>query len=249
MGNIWMWTSLILGIGCFFLWKRNRWLRLDMKRVERSKVNLSDDLVRTEYLQLSQQIQPHFLFNALNLLLSLARLDRKKELLQALEHLSLFLRSGYAVRPSQVFIESELQQTSHYLAIQQMRFGHRLTVEKICSEHCGRQMIIPYLLQTFVENAFKHGLEKQVGPVRLFVSFTEAGENILLEVKDNGPLKTPLTSYHGGAGLQNLRRRLDLLYGDQSGIELRREGGETLAVAWWPIIVPKKEARKRETER
>lgn len=244
MENIWMWISLFLGVVCFFLWKRNRWLRLDMERVERSKVNLSGELVRTEYLQLSQQIQPHFLFNALNLLLSLARLDRKAELLKALEHLSLFLRSGYAARPSQVAIESELQQTSHYLAIQQMRFGHRLKIEKICSEHCGKQMIIPYLLQTFVENAFKHGLEKQVGPVRLSVSFTEVGENILLVVKDNGPLKTPLTSHHGGAGLQNLRRRLDLLYGDQSGIELRREEDETLAVAWWPITEPKKETKK-----
>lgn len=244
MENIWMWISLLLGVACFFLWKRNRWLKLDMERVERSKVNLSGELVRTEYLQLSQQIQPHFLFNALNLLLSLARLDRKPELLRALEHLSLFLRSGYAVRSSQVAIESELQQTSHYLVIQQMRFGHRLKVEKICSEHCGKQMIIPYLLQTFVENAFKHGLEKQVGPVKLSVSFTEEGENILLVVKDNGPLKTPLTSHHGGAGLQNLRRRLDLLYGDQSGIELRREEDETLAVAWWPITEPKKETKK-----
>lgn len=158
--------------------------------------------------------------------------------------MSLFLRSGYAVRPSQVPIESELQQTSHYLAIQQMRFGHRLKVEKTCSEHCGKQLIIPYLLQTFVENAFKHGLEKQVGPVKLSVSFTEEGDNIVLIVKDNGPLKTPLTGHHGGAGLQNLRRRLDLLYGDQSGIELRREEDETLAVAWWPIIEPKKETKK-----
>lgn len=67
MENIWMWISLLLGVVCFFLWKRNRWLRLDMERVERSKVNLTGELVRTEYLQLSQQIQPHFLFNALNL--------------------------------------------------------------------------------------------------------------------------------------------------------------------------------------
>ena len=154
MDNIWMWFSLFLVGVIFFLWRRIRWLHMDMERVERAKSNLNDELVRLEYLQLSQQIQPHFLFNGFNLLLSLARLDRKEELLNALENLSLFLRSGYTTRPAQVEIGRELEMTDYYLAIQQMRFGKRLTLQIHCSEKCKKRKTIPYLLQTFVENAF-----------------------------------------------------------------------------------------------
>lgn len=240
MTNIWMWSTFILIVVSLFLWRRVCWLRMDMERVERSKASLNDELVRMEYLQLSQQIQPHFLFNALNLLLSLTRLGRKEELLRALEDLALFLRSGYASRPSQVSIESELAMSAHYLAIQKLRFGSRLSVEISCSESCGKEMVIPYLIQTFIENAFKHGLEKQSGPVKLTILLAEESEKMSLVVKDNGPPELSLVSNRGGAGLHNLRRRLHLLFGSQAGIELKREGAETLAIAWWPLKMLKK---------
>ena len=246
MTNIWMGSTFILAVVSLLLWRRVRWLKMDMERVERSKVHLNDELVRMEYLQLSQQIQPHFLFNALNLLLSLARLDRKAELLQALEHLALFLRSGYASRPAQVSIESELAMSAHYLAIQKMRFGSRLSVEISCSESCGKEMVIPYLIQTFIENAFKHGLEKQVGPVKLEISFTEESGKITLAVKDNGPPTESAGTGRNGAGLHNLRRRLHLLFASQGGIELVRVGEETQAIAWWPSEKARRKKSKGE---
>jgi len=237
MDNIWMWISFALGIVCLLLWRRVRWLRIDMGRIERSKAGLNNELTRMEYLQLSQQIQPHFLFNAFNLLLSLARLDRKEELLGALENLALFLRSGYTSRSSLMSIESELNLAAHYLAIQQMRFGSRLTVETVVSKGVRKRDMIPYLLQTFIENAFKHGLERQTGPVKLTIIFKETEGGTQLIVQDNGPQTESELSGRGGAGLHNLRRRLNLLYGAKAGIELCHEGENTLAVAWWPLEV------------
>lgn len=240
MTDYWMWLSFALFVVCLLLFRKIRWLQMDMKRVERSKVRLGEDLARQEYLQLSQQIQPHFLFNALNLLLSLARLDRRQELIQALEHLALFLRAGYASRPTVALIEEELGQSAHYLGIQQMRFGSRLTTQIICPESLKKEYIIPYLLQTLIENAFKHGLEKQIGQVDLIVKFAEKDRIIKLIVQDNGPEEPEQGSLRrgGGEGLHNLRRRLDLLFGGQAGIQLRKEGRNTLAVAWWPKIDP-----------
>ena len=246
MDNIWMWFSLFLVGVIFFLWRRIRWLHMDMERVERAKSNLNDELVRLEYLQLSQQIQPHFLFNGFNLLLSLARLDRKEELLNALENLSLFLRSGYTTRPAEVEIGRELEMTDYYLAIQQMRFGKRLTLQIHCSEKCKKRKTIPYLLQTFVENAFKHGLEKRVGPVELEITFEELTDQTRLIVRDNGTGEKTATDKSGGAGLQNLRRRLNLLFGAAAGIELDRTGDYTSAIAWWPTEGTLKKGKKGE---
>ncbi len=244
MTDFWMWLSFALFITCLLLSRRVRWLQMDMKRVERAKVRLGEDLARQEYLQLSQQIQPHFLFNALNLLLSLARLDRRQELLQALEHLALFLRAGYASRPTVALIEDELSQSAHYLGIQQMRFGSRLAIQIICPESLKKEYIIPYLLQTLIENAFKHGLEKQIGQVELIVKFSEKERTIELIVQDNGPEEPEQGNLRrGGEGLHNLRRRLDLLFGGQAGIQLRKEGQSTLAVAWWPKIDPQETAK------
>lgn len=246
MDNLWMWLSfLLLGV-IFFLWRRIRWLHMDMQRVERAKSHLNDELVRLEYLQLSQQIQPHFLFNGFNLLLSLARLDRKEELLKALENLSLFLRSGYTTRPAQVDIGSELEMTDYYLAIQQMRFGERLSLQIICSDSCKKRKTIPYLLQTFVENAFKHGLEKRVGPVELQIIFEELADQTRLVVRDNGTGEVPASISNGGAGLHNLRRRLNLLFGATAGIELDRANGYTSAIAWWPLENNQKKKKKGE---
>lgn len=245
MENFWMGLSLLLAALSFFLWRRIRWLKMDMKRVERSKSQLTEELIRAEYLNLGQQIQPHFLFNALNLLLSLTRLNRREELLKALEHLSLFLRSGYISRPSLVLIESELNLSEHYLAIQQMRFGKRLKINISCSEAHRKKEIIPYLIQTFIENAFKHGLEKKVGIAEIDVKVTEKNGSMVLTIQDNGPDPKPGTGKSDGSGLENIRRRLDLIFGSDAGIELRREEETTKAIAWWPADG---KARMRRTE-
>lgn len=131
---------------------------LDLLKSQNNKLKLEKELRQMEYLQLGQQIQPHFLFNTLNLLLGLARLKRFNELIRSLESLSMFLRFTYR-RTSQLNgIEEELQFTMYYLEIQKMRFGDRLKVFSSCPENLKKMSILPYLLQTLVENAFKHGL-------------------------------------------------------------------------------------------
>lgn len=247
MENFWMLLSLLFAGISFFLWRRIRWLKMDMERVERSKSQLSQELIRAEYLNLGQQIQPHFLFNALNLLLSLTRLNRREELLKALEHLSLFLRSGYMSRPALVVIESELDLSDHYLEIQKMRFGKRLKVKVSCSEVNKKAEIIPYLIQTFIENAFKHGLERKVGVAELEVEITKTNGSIVLMVQDNGPHPKSEVDKSDGSGLNNIRRRLDLIFGSEAGIELRREEEKTQAIAWWPAN-GKNRVRRAEME-
>ncbi|KLU61980.1 sensor histidine kinase YpdA [Peptococcaceae bacterium CEB3] len=218
------------------------------------KLQLEQELQQMEYIQLTQQIKPHFLFNTLNLLLSLARLKKFNELIRALENLVIFLRVSYQTRGQWAQIHEEIQFTLAYLEIQKMRFGQRLKVSYEVVPELMNAFILPYMLQTLVENAFKHGLEKKVGEAILRFSFTTKEEKIWLRVWDNGPgeRKNAPDVTNGnttniptkGQGLQNIRRRLNLLFSEKAKVTLTHhpEGG-TEAIVFWPLLYPESEAK------
>lgn len=212
---------------------------MDILKVENKKVKLERELQQSEYMQLNQQIQPHFLFNSMNVLLSLARLQKTDDLIKTLEHLSMFLRFKYQIHEQLIPVKMELDYTKHYLAIQRVRFGERLSVSiNVVNQEAETVLIPPYLIQTLVENAFKHGLEKKVGSVHLNISVSIIDEDkIILEVIDNGiglkaiPLDIKKSKGHG---LKNIDKRLDLLFeGDYLFlIEPHNDGGTKVDVIW-----------------
>lgn len=212
---------------------------LDLLQSQNNKLKLEKELQQMEYLQLGQQIQPHFLFNTLNLLLSLARLKRFNELIRSLESLSMFLRFTYRRTGQLNGVEEELQFTMHYLEIQKMRFGDRLRVFSSCPENLKKMSILPYLLQTLVENSFKHGLECKSGEAVLTIAFAQIDERITLSVKDNGPADIEVPHGQEGQGLRNIQRRLQLLFQDKGTLNLITHPGEgTEVIASWPLILP-----------
>ncbi|HBZ09875.1 MAG TPA: sensor histidine kinase [Bacillus bacterium] len=187
--------------------------------VENSKVLLEKELETTRYVRLNQQIQPHFLFNALNSMFSLIRLKKYDRLEEVFEHMVLYLRSKYDQEQVLYFLKEEIEYTNHFLAIQKLRFGNRLRVEWHVEEGIEEILIIPYLIQTLVENAFKHGIENLEGPgvVKIMIQATE--RRLLIIVKDNGPgfAFNPLEEQSGvGIGLKNISKRLHLLFGEDA---------------------------------
>jgi sensor histidine kinase YesM len=217
--------------------------RIDLLENRNLKIELEKELQQALYNQLNQQIQPHFLFNTLNVILSLARLNRTKELVRALEVLSQFLKFKYKSTEPLISLAREIQYTEQYLEIQKLRFGDRLRIQLDCASDLLTASIPPFVLQTLVENAFKHGLERKMGEATIEIRISRLNDNCLLTVYDNGSsvltaddseIETEQLHEKSGHGLDNIRRRLHLCFGEHAYLEIApvAEGGTRVTVGW-----------------
>ncbi len=148
---------------------------VNILEIENKKVSLERELHQSKFLQLNQQIQPHFLFNTLNAITSLGRLGRLEDSVKSLEKLSLFLRYNYLEKDPLVPFIKELQHTENYLSIQRIRFGEKLKVVFQIEPQARETLLPPYTLQTLVENSFKHGLDRKTGEKFLSISLKREG--------------------------------------------------------------------------
>ena len=216
--------------------------RFDSLQKETIKLNLEKELQFAQYHQLNQQIQPHFFFNTLNTMLSLARLDRKDDLITGLEVMSKFFKFKYTTNESLIPVQDELSYVQNYLDIQRLRFSERLSVDINVSNITNNALLPPFMLQTIVENAFKHAFEKYSGPVLLRIIIYESDgilhiqmwntyhQEIFISGKD-------YTLEEGGYGLRNIENRLKLLFPQQvHSIEMIHTQNETLVEVLLPFI-------------
>ncbi|MCP3740083.1 sensor histidine kinase [Rossellomorea sp. BNER] len=215
--------------------------RLDQLKKEKNELLLEQELQEAKYNQLNQQIQPHFFFNTLNILLSLARLNRKEELISSIEVLSKYFKFKYKKTDPLITINEEVQYTQYYLDIQKLRFRERLEIVWNIDERVQNALVPPFLLQTLVENSFKHGLERTPGKVKLLIFFKEEKESIYLEVWNSStPTKDhPLHHEQGehGLGLLNIRKRLQMLFPQkQTLLHLHHEEHGTSVQTIWPKV-------------
>jgi two-component system, LytTR family, sensor histidine kinase AlgZ len=137
--------------------------RIDLLEKKTREIALERELQTALYNQLNQEIQPHFFFNTLNSILSLARLDRKTELIRSIETLSKLLKFKYQTNNTFITIDEEITYVNYYLEIQKIRFRDRLHYEFSIDPNVKPAITIPFIIQTFIENAFKHSFEKYVG--------------------------------------------------------------------------------------
>jgi two-component sensor histidine kinase len=171
---------------------------------------------------LQAQMNPHFLFNALNTVASLVRTDAKAAE-HTVENLAQVLRRTLdrSQRPLST-VEDEIGYLRAYVSVETERFGDRLTVEWDVDPRTEHLMIPPMTLQPLVENALKHGVGGRLrgGTIRIASQLEESA--LVLEVADDGagfPAR-----YSEGTGLSNLRQRLQTLYGDSSALSVSPGG-------------------------
>jgi signal transduction histidine kinase len=216
-------------------------MRLQHKRQEQELVarELRLQTSRSELKALRAQINPHFLFNALNAIASLIHTnpDRADE---AVEQLAEVFR--YTLRRSDADwapLDQELSFARAYLDVEQARFGRRLTCV-IDSDHLAPAPQIPsMLLQTLIENAVKHGVSQTRGPGRIDVIVRTTSETVLVEVRDNGPgpgQADPRRRQGEGFGLRSVRERLEGHFGNRASLTLTRDERAGITVA--RIIMP-----------
>ncbi len=182
---------------------------------------------------LRAQLQPHFLFNALNAVSELIHEDPEKaDLMIGL--LSDLLRATLEAGDRlEVPLVEELALVDRYLAIERIRFGDRLRVETALEPGCGT-LLVPHLcLQPLVENAVRHGLSRRASGGLIRVSAATAAGRVAIAVEDDGDGLSP--NAVEGIGLVNTRARLSTIYGGAAGVTLRpRAGGGTVATIALP---------------
>ena len=173
------------------------------------------NLARIDSLRM--QMNPHFLFNALNSIAALVDADRRDHAYMAVEQLGDLLRRAVRLSQSEdVVLADELRFVEAYLAMEQIRFGSRLRTRWDIQESARAARVPAFVLQPLVENAIKHAVSRSVEPVTVTLrAFADAG-NLELSVHDDG--RTTGTGEAPGIGLSNLRERLRLRYGDASDV-------------------------------
>ena len=173
---------------------------------------LSNQLLKVELQSLKSQLSPHFLFNTLNTISGLIRLEHKDKAVKALSELSLMFRKVLENQTTQLTsLRNEIEFINSYLAIQKMRFENKLAVEMDVSEQSLDVQVPFMLLHTLVENAVQHGsqLESDQNLLKLVITL----DNQVLSVRLVNKVAQQETHQGFGIGLTNCKKRLHHLYG------------------------------------
>jgi len=180
--------------------------------------NLETANLKTELTFLKNQINPHFLFNALNNIYVQTR-KRPKEAPESVMLLSELLRYQlYDCSKEKVYLRNELEYIENYLALERMRRGDS-KIEMSINGSANGKMIAPFLFIPFIENAVKHGLETHKESF-MKIAFDISDEQLHFEIV-NPVANNPSTSKDGGIGLVNVKRRLALLYPNKHQLTIK----------------------------
>ncbi len=206
------------------------WLRSQKQMKQKEKYFLE-----TELSFLKSQIQPHFFFNTLNNLysLTLQKSDKAPEVVLKLSELMSYML--YGSNSSTVSLSDEIDYLQNYIDLEKLRFGNRLAIDfHVSGEPIGYR-IPPLLLILFVENSFKHGVRNTIGSTEIKVCLSISATAVSFRIEN--PVSTDVNGSGGGIGLRNVRRRLDLLYGDDYKLETCNEAGRYIAALTLPLSV------------
>lgn len=178
---------------------------------------LETRLVEARLEVLRNQLQPHFLFNALNTISSLMYKDVPAAD-RVLNRLAGFLRLALETAKSQeVRLETELQYTDRYLDIEKVRFQDRLAVERQIQSDTLDALVPTLILQPLVENVIRHGVGARADGGRMWIRAHRDRETLFVEVEDEAQ---PPRDVREGVGLTNARSRLATLYGERQRLSI-----------------------------
>ena len=225
---------------------------------------------QTELTALQSQINPHFLYNTLETIRGQALIDDNVEIARMVEALSAFFRYSISRKGNLVTLRDELANIENYMLIQRYRFNNRFSMEVIVDEEdeMAYDFLIPRLIiQPVVENVIFHGLEEKLEGGKVTIEVIVTDQNLILTISDNGKgidgqklkeLNSRIQSddveldegekrnqRNTGITLPNIHKRIQLLFGDEYGVNVYSTAGQGTDVE---ITIPANYKNDRETD-
>lgn len=211
----------------------------DVVEKERMRKNVEYQMLEYKYRSLETQIRPHFIYNALESINSMAKMDNNIELTKVIQMMSRYFRNITDNSSRQfITVKEEFDNLRDYTDIYKMIHGNRIEVIYQYKEAAKNGMIPTMILQPIVENAFKHGMLSKHKKIQVIIHAYREQERLFFTVKDNGDglSKTQENIFQKngilrrkertGVGIGNVMERLKLLYGERASFEIfNREGG------------------------
>ena len=239
-----------------------------LHREEVRNLALEKDLEHTRLEVLKSQVNPHFLFNTLNMISCMARLEDASTTDQMIVHLGSLFRHNLRTKRQQITLEEELDGLEDYIYLQQMRFDGRITVEKSIRVQPAAVLVPSFMLQPVVENCFMYGMEGIDRVLKIRLDIREESEVIRFRVADNGcgmtknQLKEVRRQVEAGTvrtetepgkrrrkgtgiGLYSVKERIAIYTGYQNSVRiLSKQGAGTIVI----ITIPKRSVKDKNNQ-
>lgn len=211
--------------------------------IEKKKTELENLLKEAQLSNLASQIHPHFLFNSLNAITSLIRLNRNDDAEDSIVAISSLLR--YSIRDSQqlVMIKEEIESVQMYLKIQKLRFGNRLVWNIECEKKLENITIPMLTIQPLVENACIYGIEPKLNEGNINIKIEEIDKVIYIKIQDNGigMSENTLNEFNQwkenkmetnllGIGVKNTYQRIKHYYGERGDLSITSSSKGTICL-------------------
>lgn len=193
----------------------------------------SEKVAEAERKALEAQMNPHFLYNTLNVIRSLARMHNETQIEKITIKLGKLLRYAVDNHNPMETLENSFQMVESYLDIQKVRFGDKLHTSLYIDDSVKEVMVPKLMIQPLVENSIGHGLESKIGDWELEVSVKDEGERVHITVSDNGigfdssaisDMEVLATSGH--TGIYNVYKRMQLCYAEKAEFHITSQIGE-----------------------
>ena len=214
---------------------------------------------RSEFDTLQSQINPHFLYNTLDIIVWMIENEKQSEAVKVVTALARFFRISLSKGKSIIPVKDELEHVRNYLMIQHMRYKNKFTYDIEADEDVLELASLKLMLQPLVENAIYHGMEFMDGDGEILVRAWRREDDLYMSVSDNGLGMTQEQVEHlfqaadhtssgrgSGIGVKNVNERIKLYFGTGYGLDIQSEPDEgTMVTAHLPAI-PYQEVKKEE---
>lgn len=191
-----------------------------------------EELRKSEMNVLQAQINPHFLYNTLDSVLWMAESGETKKTSEMVNALGKLLRISLSGGDNLISLQKEIEHAESYLIIQKTRYNNQFSYKIEADETLFDYQTVKIVIQPFLENALYHGIEHMVDPGNITICLFESGENIVVQVQDDGMGMTEdrlelvqklKDSKETGIGVRNVHQRIQVYFGDEYGVDIESE--------------------------
>ncbi len=215
-----LWLGVLFGIYSFLMWRQQ----------QQQLHSTQQALMHSKLAQLRSQLQPHFLFNTLNMISAYIHTDANKAD-HLLNQLADLLRASLSTQTDLIRFDEELSVLQLYTDIMSQRFAPRAQLQWHIADECRALLVPPFILQPLVENAFKYGLQSTESIVHITISAQRIDNHWTISVCNTGQWQAATQ----GIGLRNCRERLQALFAEHAHLTQQQIGNEVQVTITLPI--------------